>query len=397
LGGYYLSNGLFDKAIQEFNRAIELDPNYGLAINQLAFVYFAMDDFEKAIEYFEMYISVSPGDANPLDSMAVCYYKMGRLDETVAKYKEALEVKPDWILSYWAIGYINALEEDYSEAMKWVDQGIAIAPTPSGKAEGLLLKGFFYFWLGSLDQSLREIRTASVLADSEGDNILKSRVDWMEGYVYCEKGEHELAQELWENGLDFNKKHFSTTSYEIKKSILLGRVDLKEGRIDSLKARLVEIKSLLPELTPVSRVYNKPLHDSLHAEVLLAEGSLEEAVTVGKKLAWGFLPSSWNIAYNNLYLFKDVLARVYRQKGESDKAIAEYERLMTFDPESKDRRLIHPLFHYRLATLYEQKGREGKAIDQYEKFLDLWKDADPGIPEIEDAKKRVDELKSRKP
>ncbi len=106
-----------------------------------------------------------------------------------------------------------------------------------------------------MDQSLREIRTASLLADSEGDNILKSRVDWMEGYVYCEKGEHELARKSWENGLDFDKKHFSTTLYKLKKSILLGRVDLKEGRIDSLKARLVEIKSLLPKLTPASRVY----------------------------------------------------------------------------------------------------------------------------------------------
>jgi len=33
-----------------------------------------------------------------------------------------------------------------------------------------------------------------------------------------------------------------------------------------------------------------------------------------------------------------------------------------------------------------------KAIGHYEKFLSIWKDADPGIAEVGDAKKRVAEL-----
>ncbi|MCK4787307.1 MAG: hypothetical protein KAV87_26345 [Desulfobacteraceae bacterium] len=43
-----------------------------------------------------------------------------------------------------------------------------------------------------------------------------------------------------------------------------------------------------------------------------------------------------------------------------------------------------------VGKIYEQKV---KAIKHYEKFLDLWKDADPGIAEVEDARKRLAGLK----
>ncbi|NIN92860.1 hypothetical protein GTO36_07745 [bacterium] len=41
------------------------------------------------------------------------------------------------------------------------------------------------------------------------------------------------------------------------------------------------------------------------------------------------------------------------------------------------------------------RNARSKAIDHYEKFLDLWKDADPGIAEVEDAKKRLAGMKNQ--
>jgi hypothetical protein len=42
-----------------------------------------------------------------------------------------------------------------------------------------------------------------------------------------------------------------------------------------------------------------------------------------------------------------------------------------------------------------QKGRNAKDVEHYERFLQLWKDADPGIAEVEDAKKRLAGLKNQ--
>jgi len=42
----------------------------------------------------------------------------------------------------------------------------------------------------------------------------------------------------------------------------------------------------------------------------------------------------------------------------------------------------------------KRKWWKGKAIEHYEKFLSIWKDADPGIPEVEDARKSLAGLRS---
>ena len=156
------------------------------------------------------------------------------------------------------------------------------------------------------------------------------------------------------------------------------------------------MKSLLPEIRPSNKAMITFRHDLFNGEVLLAEGEVDKAIAFCKKASpLGKPPSIMWIITHNFPFIKDVLARAYQQKGDLDKAIAEYERLITFEPNREERYLIHPKYHYRLARLYEQKGWEGKAIEHYEKFLDFWKSADPSISEVVDARKRVAGLKSQ--
>ena len=46
------------------------------------------------------------------------------------------------------------------------------------------------------------------------------------------------------------------------------------------------------------------------------------------------------------------------------------------------------------SKIYQKKGWVGKAIEHYDKFLHLWKDANPGIPELDDAKKQLAALQT---
>ncbi len=133
----------------------------------------------------------------------------------------------------------------------------------------------------------------------------------------------------------------------------------------------------------------------LEAEYLLATGEAREAVVVSKNISLKQIPiiPSMDFLFYNLALHNDILARAYIASGEPDKAIKEYEKLIGFKPDSKDRRLVYPLYHYNLATLYQQKGLNDEAKYHYSIFLDLWENADPDRPELTDAKKQSDLLK----
>jgi serine/threonine protein kinase/tetratricopeptide (TPR) repeat protein len=398
LGSFYVGKNMLNQAIEEYHKALDLDPNYGEVMNVLAYTYSGMGDFEKAIEYFQKYASISPGDANPIDSMGEVYLRMGKLDEAMAKYKEVLEVKPDFLITRLSISYIHALKENYTEALKWVDRQIYMTPYQEMKIFGYLTNGFYHSWLGSFDQSLREFAKASELSEETKNEWFKAWIELVKGNVYYEIGELELSQRSLKNWLDFFlgfEPQYESDNM-VFHSFFLGLVELKQGRIDSAKSRVAKMKSLLPEIDPSNKDQTEFLYDILQGEVLLTEGFVEQAIDVLEKASpLGIPPPIQFIILHNVPFIKDVLARAYQKNGEIDRAISEYERLITFDPSTEERCLIHPKYHYRLAKLYEQKDWKGKAIEHYEKFLDLWKNSDPGIAEIDEASERLAGLKSQ--
>jgi len=88
-------------------------------------------------------------------------------------------------------------------------------------------------------------------------------------------------------------------------------------------------------------------------------------------------------------LFIDPLALAYYKSGNLEKAREEYEKIISLTTGRLEHGDIYAKSFYMLGKIYEQQGNTAKAIDHYEKFLDLWKDADPGIAEVENAKERL--------
>ncbi len=381
-----------EKAIEEYDKVLELDPTFGLALNEIGYAYALFkEDYEKAIEYFERYKSLHPEDANPFDSTGDMYFYMGKLDEAVSEYKEALRIKPDFYFSKIKIAYVLALKENYIEAIEWIDQFIAEVSDPGMKAIGYVWKGFFYYWLKQFGNSMENLNLAIKNAEKVENRNLVCLADLISAWMHYDKGEYGLSRKYLKK-IEESKIPF----FKILNSLGSGYIELGEGRYDLAKTRLSELNSVLPDLSEIERKRTKFYHDLFHAEILFSEELFKNAVKVCKNaasLGRPYAPPYIPLIEHNIPFQKDVLARVYRHMGQIDEAIVEYERMIHFDPNRKERWLIHPVYYYRLASLYEQQGKNDKARANYEKFLDLWKDTDPEITEVEDAQKRLDELR----
>lgn len=397
LGLYFYVNDKLGQSIECLNRALELDPDYGEALNQIAYCYSDLENYDKAIEYFEKYAEVSPGDPNPYDSMGEVYFTMGRLDESIAKYEKALEVDKGFYQANHAIGYVFAFKENSAEAIEWFNRLIERSPSSGTKAEAYMWRGFYNYWLGQVGQAFSDLQVATELSKSVANEEWVGNINRLLGWIYYDRGELELSRESFKKWMDMRQEIYPYRSpYNIAYyNFSLGLADVKERQVASAREKLNKMKSLLPDIDTYKEE-SKFDHDFLLGKIFLAEGSIDEAIAISENASpLGSYSSMWtqSILVHNFPFQKDVLAQAYVKKGETDKAIAEYERLITFDPSAKARCLIHPLYHYRLAKLYEEKGDKTKAIGQYEKFLSLWKDADPGIAEVEDARKRLARLK----
>jgi tetratricopeptide (TPR) repeat protein len=85
----------------------------------------------------------------------------------------------------------------------------------------------------------------------------------------------------------------------------------------------------------------------------------------------------------------DGLAAVYFRSGDLGRAKEEYRRIQSFPLFRLQHGDIYATSFYWLGRIAEEEGKKAEASVNYRKFLDLWKNADPGLPEVEDAKKRI--------
>jgi len=384
-------------ASQQFEKWRALDPQDANALNHLINISSWLGDFKKAAEYIKMHDAIAPPDPFNLVVQSTMYANMGQLDKAIAKSKEALEIRPDFSMGFLVLILLYAVREEYEESMRWTTEFVAKASSVGLKSEAYCQRGFYHYWRGRFKAALGDFEMADKMAEEAENWVYKANALEGKGLVYLAKGEFDLSRTAFENELKILVGRVRApfplgVFHKVYLAWRLGFLAAEQGQMSVANAKLEEIREILPIIDGKAKEVATALGDLLQGETLLRQGDLDAALAAGQKACGpgtAILSPGWGYSWPfNEYIsyYMDIAARVFAKKGDIAKAISEYERLLKLN---EGPFLVHPLYHYRLGLLYEKAKDAAKAKTQYQKFLDLWKDADSGRPEVEDAKKRL--------
>ena len=79
--------GDYDRAIADYNKALELDPKDATAYNNRGFTYDNKGDYDKAIADYDAAIRLNPEYARAYNNRGFTYDKKGDYDRAIADYQ----------------------------------------------------------------------------------------------------------------------------------------------------------------------------------------------------------------------------------------------------------------------------------------------------------------------
>jgi tetratricopeptide (TPR) repeat protein len=189
-GVAYGKLGSHQQAFDDFNKAIELNPinsmgyfNRGTAYGELGNPQQAINDFNKAIE-------LNPRFVEAYNNRGAAYGKLGNYQQAITDHNKALELNPTSAEAYNNRGRDYGALGNHQQALNDFNKGIELNPKD---AWAYTSRGYAYYKLGNNQQAISDYNKAIELNPKDAGTY------YNRGNVYFNLGNHRQAIS------DFNK------------------------------------------------------------------------------------------------------------------------------------------------------------------------------------------------
>ncbi len=370
------------RAIELMERLLELDPAFHLVYDRLALSYAFQGDFETAREKLRIWEDVRPDKVEGIRSVVATLE--GQPEEALG-FGQAFT----WIEGPLFMASAAMLASRWDVALRMVALDPDEWRTEHLRAWSFRNQGTLYTYLGELDQAEQAYRQAGRAAGfrvHEGGaggvpaSALQSLAELLElrGDVLAARRESERALALQPEsarGLYF-----------------AGRFALRDEDPVAAERYLGRLSALPAVSTSESiAIYKKALEaeiDFFRGRPEKARDKLEPLATSGSLLVdWALTCSSSGAA------FRETLSRVYEALGEKEEASHALEELLASGFERMDHPALYVRALYALGVSKVESGDLDAGSRLLEKFLEHWGDSTWELPEVADARARLEKLR----
>lgn len=345
-GAGYAKNGDYAHAIELYDEALRLNPNFAAAYSARGAVYLRKFNWERAIADYTEAIRLDPKDVLSLENRGVAFkYRglalnnKGDSERAIADYTEAIKLSPNNVDLLLRRGELYEASSKRDLAIADYDEAIKLAPNDS---RALSMRALAYYFKHDYDRALADCDEAIRLTPNDA-TAYNNR-----GAVYQAKGDRDRAVTDYQKALSLN------SSDQFLRKVV--ESNLRGGKLVAVVAPLLDGGALgNPPVSPAMAKVN---------EALLNPGVLDWVVrNVGKKAdaagsnnGQGSQPPS-------------APAPATPWTYDSDRLIARYDEAIRLNPQDRE------AFIYR-GGAYQYKGDYDRAIADYDAALRL----DPGYP-----------------
>jgi tetratricopeptide (TPR) repeat protein len=243
LGNVYRTLGRHQEAIDAYQQAIDLDPDYASPWNGLGSVYHDMSRHEEALDAYQKAIDLDPSFAASWNNLGNVYRTLGRHQEAIDACQQAIDLDPDYASPWHGLGNVYADLGRHQEALDAYQQAIDLDPSFAYPWYGL---GNVYRTLGRDQEALDAFRKATDL------NPNVSSLWHGLGIEYTMQGQYEQALEAFSKAVELAPER------GMLRSSLVG-IQRRLGR----EAEAAEQEKIAGPLTDKEDEYNRACFEAI--------------------------------------------------------------------------------------------------------------------------------------
>jgi tetratricopeptide (TPR) repeat protein len=128
LGNAYRQKKDWNAAKKTLEHALALNPGDAEANYSLGMVYAQLNDAGRAYEYLQKALEARPAYPEALNNLGILYLRMGRPDDAKKSFVKAIRVAPGFEQAYLNLARVYAIEGDKGKARATLEQLLKIHP-----------------------------------------------------------------------------------------------------------------------------------------------------------------------------------------------------------------------------------------------------------------------------